>query len=319
MDDDLLASILRAVNILVTPLILSIGVLGCERSLNTSTQTNAPSVVEVDVDSSLDADIDAEVNAYIQQLGDPNIQVRFDAAETLGRFGPEASAAIPALIETLQDSNHYVRTRAAYTLGEIGPEASAAIPTLLQMLQDPDPRHGGNILGTAAWALIQIGPEASIAIPAFTEALADPDAGVRVRAAQALAAIGPEAIAAAPALEVLLQDSYPRVRIYSADALWRAGADTEALLPVLLAVLQDPDDIVFEEVLFTIAVLAEDPIYEFQNRIAKLEDAELETAILALNQRLSAFEATPNTWNEDLIPVIEFLLNILQSEVAIRA
>jgi len=64
--------------------------------------------------------------------------VRFEAAETLGEFGPEARAAVPALILLLEDKMIAPRRSAAKALGRIGQRAKSAIPSLEECLEDPD-------------------------------------------------------------------------------------------------------------------------------------------------------------------------------------
>ena len=46
--------------------------------------------------------------------------MRYWAADSLGKFGPEAQAAVPDLVAVLKDENRIVRMGAAYALGEIG-------------------------------------------------------------------------------------------------------------------------------------------------------------------------------------------------------
>ena len=63
-------------------------------------------------------------------------RVRRNAAETLGRMGPEAKGAIPTLIQALrQDTEADVRGIAAWALGEMGLEAKTAIPALTYALE----------------------------------------------------------------------------------------------------------------------------------------------------------------------------------------
>jgi HEAT repeat protein len=57
---------------------------------------------------------------------DPNM--RYWAAESLGKFGPEAQSAVPDLVAALKDESKIVRTGAAYALGEIG--SADAVPAL---------------------------------------------------------------------------------------------------------------------------------------------------------------------------------------------
>jgi HEAT repeat protein len=83
--------------------------------------------------------VDYSVPSLVKTLKedkDPNM--RYWAAESLGRLGPEASEAVPALAEALKDEDKMVRMGAAYALAEIGPAARQAVPALQQALKDPE-------------------------------------------------------------------------------------------------------------------------------------------------------------------------------------
>lgn len=64
--------------------------------------------------------------------------LRYDAAETLKRIGPEARSAVPALIAAMKDKNRDVRYTAIWALAAIGPDAKAAIEPLQNTLTDKD-------------------------------------------------------------------------------------------------------------------------------------------------------------------------------------
>lgn len=75
----------------------------------------------------------------VQALRDPDAVVRFQAARTLGAFGPAAKEAVPALVEALQDSDKEVPMIATRALGEIGMPAKDAVPAL-RKLGERDPK-----------------------------------------------------------------------------------------------------------------------------------------------------------------------------------
>jgi hypothetical protein len=54
----------------------------------------------------------------LQEDKDPNM--RYWAAQSLGKFGPEAKEAVPNLIAALKDESPLVKSGAAFALGEIG-------------------------------------------------------------------------------------------------------------------------------------------------------------------------------------------------------
>jgi HEAT repeat protein len=65
---------------------------------------------------------------------DPNM--RYWAANSLGKFGPEAQAAVPDLVAVLKDENKIVRMGAAYALGEIG--STEAVSSLREAGKDSE-------------------------------------------------------------------------------------------------------------------------------------------------------------------------------------
>jgi HEAT repeat protein len=81
--------------------------------------------------------IDYSVASLVKTLKedkDPNM--RYWAAESLGKFGPEALSAVPDLIEALKDDSKMVRMGVAYALGELG--SADATAALQEALRDPE-------------------------------------------------------------------------------------------------------------------------------------------------------------------------------------
>jgi len=143
----------------------------------------------------------------INDLKNPDEQVRYQAAEALKQMGQEAKAAVPALIATLQDeklkaAGSSVRYKAAEALGEIGaPAANKAIPVLRAMQRDRQERSD---IQAAAWvALMKIYRN-------------DPDPKVRVKAAEGMGQSGPWAI---PFLTEMLKDQDEAVRKAAEEGL----------------------------------------------------------------------------------------------------
>jgi HEAT repeat protein len=82
--------------------------------------------------------IDYSVEKLTSTLKDKDPNMRYWAAESLGRYGPKAHVAVPNLIEALKDENHMVRMGAAYALGEMGSAAESARPELQEVAKDSD-------------------------------------------------------------------------------------------------------------------------------------------------------------------------------------
>jgi hypothetical protein len=81
--------------------------------------------------------VEHSVPSLVKTLKDKDPNMRYWAAESLGRYGPEAGTAVPDLVEALKDEDKMVRMGAAYALGEIGPAAADAGLALKQALKDP--------------------------------------------------------------------------------------------------------------------------------------------------------------------------------------
>jgi HEAT repeat protein len=123
----------------------------------------------------------AAVPRLIELLqSDPDTGVRWGAARTLGKIGPDAKPATDALIKALKDENGTLREHAAEALGEIG--AEVAVPDLTALLDDPDPR----VRRDSVRSLGQLGAAAKPAIPKIQKLLQDAELPVRQAAEVAL-------------------------------------------------------------------------------------------------------------------------------------
>jgi HEAT repeat protein len=99
-------------------------------------------------------------------MGDSDPKVRIAAVDSLVGFGP---AAVSAMVDRLKDKDSGVRGNAAEALGRIGPDAEDAVKPLARAVGDSDAR----VREVAAWALGKIGPASRDAVPALTQALRD--------------------------------------------------------------------------------------------------------------------------------------------------
>ncbi|MGC2299247.1 MAG: HEAT repeat domain-containing protein [Acidobacteriaceae bacterium] len=116
------------------------------------------------------------MDLLIQQLNDPDWQVRMHAADELTKH-PDAKA-VPALIDALGDEQYNVWTSAANALKAIG---APAVDALMAEMDDPDPRcrrMAAQVLGGIPGAPAQRG---------LHKALDDPDTIVRVNAISGIA------------------------------------------------------------------------------------------------------------------------------------
>ena len=78
----------------------------------------------------------ASLRETLRKDKDPNM--RYWAAQSLGKFGDKAGEAVPDLIEALRDEDKMVRMGAGYALGELGPTAGEAVPALQEASKDPE-------------------------------------------------------------------------------------------------------------------------------------------------------------------------------------
>jgi HEAT repeat protein len=84
------------------------------------------------------------------------------AVDSLARIG---RPAVPELIKALRNNEPKLRYQAAQVLGRIGPEAEVAVPALVRAMEDPEP----GVQKAAARALGQIGTEAGDAVRALMD------------------------------------------------------------------------------------------------------------------------------------------------------
>src|SRR6476619_1875620 len=78
------------------------------------------------------------ISELIQNLSDPAVEVRAQAAKTLGEHGSAAKVAIPALIKPVNDRFAAVRDSAIASLSKINLDST--VFTLIQHLDDDDAR-----------------------------------------------------------------------------------------------------------------------------------------------------------------------------------
>src|SRR5579862_973962 len=121
-----------------------------------------------------------------------------------GAGGPED---VPPLVADLKNPDLRVRREAAEELGRIGAAAKGALAPLGQSLQDP----AGEVRVAASAALAAIDPSrVDTAVRIMSEALKDKAEGVRRAAAGGLGDLGPKAAPACAGLSAMLGDQIGR-------------------------------------------------------------------------------------------------------------
>jgi HEAT repeat protein len=196
------------------------------------------------------------VPSLIELLKSRDRQVRFQAAELLGRVGPEAESAVPSLLETLKeplDMDERKRTptvawhwdpacNAAKALGQIA-SSEEVISKLAQMLSSDIAER----ISSAAEGLGNMGPRAAAALPSLIAAY-DKVLGAKqhmigqIAIPKALGRIAPKSASAQGAVAILIRalDSQDwSVRLGAAQSLGSFGADAAGAIPRLRALEQD--------------------------------------------------------------------------------
>ncbi|WP_158231094.1 HEAT repeat domain-containing protein [Rhodopirellula bahusiensis] len=128
----------------------------------------------------------ADLDALESALRSDNSHVRFWAARTIVKLGPDAEPLIPILISLLCDSHHPVTDSVVWALGTIG---IPAISPLVDATHDDD----AELRGRAVLALGRYPQDAAIKLPAIVKSLDDPDPNVRRQAAHAICSLGQDA------------------------------------------------------------------------------------------------------------------------------
>lgn len=173
----------------------------------------------------------------VDQLQDPDWQIRRRAATELGEIGPDDREMIEALDAALDDVDSRVRRASATAIGQIGAGASRTVSSLVERLDDEDPQV---VLATAR-ALGLIGRRASRGARDLEPLLQDPDPETRLVVADSLARMRRNFGDAIPALAGLLDQPDAGIRAEAARSLGRIGERAEDTGRQLIALLGDDD------------------------------------------------------------------------------
>jgi HEAT repeat protein len=180
----------------------------------------------------LDAPADMAVPALLRLLKTENAVV---AEQALSQYRGAGAPAVSDLAALLRDRNQTaeIRWNAARTIGKIGPDAAGAVDALIECLGDSE----WKVREHCAEAIGELGAGAAEdGVPALTHCLSDPVSRVRRDAVRSLGHFGLAAKTAVPQIEPLLNDDEEIVREAAKTALHAvasdvspgASADTEA-------------------------------------------------------------------------------------------
>lgn len=218
------------------------------------------------------------------------IELRWTAAELLGKIGPPAKPAFPMLLVALTDNDPHVRSVAAAAIPEVDTPAASAVPALQALLATDAGRTAARALSkykgdaspaigdlvkmlrdasldsetrwNAARTLGKIGPPAKAAIPELVAHLHDQAESIREHAAEALGDIGPDSAEAVPALVEVLDDPATKVRRDAVRSLGQIGKEAAPAIPAIKKLLDDPEKIVQEAAQTAIKLIGPGPAAE---------------------------------------------------------
>lgn len=128
----------------------------------------------------LSADSHEDLWEILTFLKHEHREVRYAAAETLGRLGERVKPYISYLIALLTDRDRYIHFAGIEALSRLQKIAIDAVPQLLALLQHP----AWDVRYDAIEVLAEVGAEACI--PHLVECLEDKDSRVRFAAVEAL-------------------------------------------------------------------------------------------------------------------------------------
>lgn len=172
------------------------------------------------------------------------LRARVEAANTIAKLGPLASAAtgdLVAVLERLRGAEQEPLQEAIVeALGQIGAPARGALPVLSRVAnRSPDI----DLALKRARDAILAAQEVPRDVELLAQQLLSRDPSTRLRATKALAGLGVVARGAAPALTIALRDTDDDVRRGAIAALQQVqpGPATEPLVQAIAVDLRNPD------------------------------------------------------------------------------
>ncbi|MSU59710.1 MAG: HEAT repeat domain-containing protein [Pedosphaera sp.] len=175
------------------------------------------------------------VPGLIELLKEPNQRVRHAAAYALGQVGAPALPAAPALIRSAADPNGEVRGSSLYSLSRIGP---AAGPVALKVVQE----NRGELRRAGALALVALHPRGQLTLPVLVEMFRDPDPASRAIAIEALMKLTVTHTNAMDVYFAGLKDTNAAVRLAAVNSLGQAAHKSAAAIPTLTSLQRDDPD-----------------------------------------------------------------------------
>ncbi|MCI0637689.1 MAG: HEAT repeat domain-containing protein [Gemmataceae bacterium] len=152
------------------------------------------------------------------------MEVRVQAAKSIGRLGTAARSAVPTLLEMARRGADDLRLAALASLVAVGPEARD-VPALAKLLRDATDDERRLLLE----AIGRMGADGQKAVPEVAALLKTGDRNARLQALRALEALGPSAKNAATALHDALRDPDQDIGLQASRALVKLGEGKTAV------------------------------------------------------------------------------------------
>jgi HEAT repeat protein/energy-coupling factor transporter ATP-binding protein EcfA2 len=179
---------------------------------------------------------DKIVAIFLRGLLDKQWNVRYAAANSLGKLGQASDKVIDALLKALLDKHGYVRGAAANSLGKLGKTSDQVIDVLLKALLDKEEY----VQGAAANSLAQLGQASEKVIDALLNALFDKNEYVQNVVANSLAQLDKTSEKVIDVLvKALDENEYVYVRCAAAESLVQLGQASDKVIDVLVKALFD--------------------------------------------------------------------------------
>ena len=206
--------------------------------------------------------------AVIEQLANPQRDVRMSALALIGSHGRTAADAVPALTKLLETADPEMTAVVLQTLGQLESAAQPAVDQLVVFLDHEDVK----LRAAAFQTLVNVDMDVEQLRPFWAKALHDSDSDVRRQALRAVPRWGrravillPDLIDAAgqlenvsrtlqrfegyeitaqvvPALIERLRHDHDAVRLWAVKFLGAAGPTAKDALPQLQSMLDDPNE-----------------------------------------------------------------------------
>ncbi len=156
---------------------------------------------------------------------------RANVAETIGMIGADANAAIPTLLRQMDDPDLFVRRNVMQAIGKMGAAADIAKSQLVEvLLLDP----AASVRDEAGIALASIGPTSLSVLKPLSRV---DDREVQHRVAKVYNQMGIDAAGAEAEIRTLATADDLDTQLAALEALWKICSDRDSVIPQLISIL----------------------------------------------------------------------------------